>query len=98
MAVSISESPSARSTPNRTAASSRAPPPAAILAASAILRHRAAASARDLDLAFEAGDLIARVALHCYARIHVSENASIAVEILCPANSRGTGLPGSAGR
>ena len=31
-----------------------------------------------------------------YALIHVSENASIAVENLCPAISRGAGLPGSA--
>src|SRR5258707_14251534 len=30
-----------------------------------------------------------------YALIHVSENASIAVENLCPAISRGAGLPGS---
>src|SRR5262249_19332940 len=31
-----------------------------------------------------------------YVRIHVSENASIAVEMRWPATSRGIGLPGSA--
>src|ERR1700754_1463005 len=37
-----------------------------------------------------------RVGEGIYAFIHVSENASIAVVNLCPAISRGAGLPGSA--